>query len=89
MERCAEWLGLARGLFHITYLKRKKKIYIKNKNKKNIYKKKDRKKKRKKKKQRYCALIVRICARFLGHSLVISYLYYNSNKKQILFSACW
>ena len=49
MERCAEWLGLARGLFHITYLKRKKKKYIKKIKKKKIYIKKKTEKKRKKK----------------------------------------
>lgn len=48
MERCAEWLGLARGLFHITYLKRKKK-YIKKIKIKKIYIKKKTEKKRKKK----------------------------------------
>lgn len=49
MERCAEWLGLARGLFHITYLKRKKKKYIKKIKIKKIYIKKKTEKKRKKK----------------------------------------
>lgn len=44
MERCAEWLGLARGLSHITFLEKHENI-------------------------QYCALIVRICARILGHSL--------------------
>lgn len=41
MERCAEWLGLARGLFHITYLKKKK-------NNKRIKIKKIKKQKKKK-----------------------------------------